>query len=292
MKRNERHPHQNEKQAYDNLLKVCLSSDAHQDEKKLAVLTSQFTKKSQDLHQQVAKFKDNLATIPLAVFILLWAESFRNDRVFGNRYLAMLSDLIEAGLLPLISTKKKTILLQDLALQDPSLMIETIRCYKDWSIPKREDYVQLYQAFSKWLSDETFGYVPEAKDVDRIASQKRQIPFETYIEILNCLDLREQILAKMFYLGGQRALEEVLSVKIEDIDFKNATIQLLETVFYPRHLFDDILRYMQDRKKGCLFIGRIGERMAHTTPFRALKRVVSELKLDPEFTFKEFTKNI
>jgi integrase len=135
-------------------------------------------------------------------------------------------------------------------------------------------------------------YVPEAKDLDLIATQKRLISFETYLKILGHMDLREQILAKMFYLGGQRALEEVLSVKIEDVDFSQGLIHFAEDVSYPRHLFEDITRHILDRKKGYIFVGKEGKRVSTTTPFRALKKVASELGLDPEFTFKELTKNI
>ena len=106
------------------------------------------------------------------------------------------------------------------------------------------------------------------------------------------MDLREQILAQMFYLGGNRALEEVLSVKIEDIDFSRSLVHFSTDVAYPRHLFEDIKKYIQNRKKGYVFVGKDQERVSTTTPFRSLKKIASELGLDPEFTFKDFTKNI
>jgi integrase len=142
------------------------------------------------------------------------------------------------------------------------------------------------------MSKETFGYIPEAKDLDRIATQRRLIPYETYIEMISRMDPREQILAKLFYLGGPRALEEVISLKIEDIDFTRSLIHFPEAVSYPRHLLEDIKNYVECRKKGFVFMGRDGDRISHTTPFRALKTVVTELKLDPEFTFKDLTRNI
>lgn len=283
--------HRQERQAYDQLLQSCLSIDSQQDEKKLSILRADFAKFSQDLHSQVAAFQDNIAKAPLSALILLWGEQMRNDKMFGKRYLGMMRDLVETGLLSL-TDKKKTVTLQAFSLEDPSLVIERIRCYKEWSIHKREDYVLLYKAFSEWLSKESFGYVHEAKNLDRIATEKRLISFETYIEILSRMDLREQILAKMFYLGGHRALEEVLSLKIEDIDFTRSLIHFPEGISYPRHLFDDIKHYIEGRKKGFVFMGRDGERISTSTPFRALKKVVSELGLDPEFTFKEFTQNI
>jgi integrase len=281
-----------ERQAYEHLLEACLSLDSAQDEKKLSSLKMDFLKSSQNLHKQVETFKGSLAKAPVCFLVLLWGEFLSNDKMFGKKYLGMLRDLVDAELLTLVTNKKKTETLQDLSLQDPSLVIDRIRCYKDWSIHKREDYVLLYKTFSEWMSKETFGYIPEAKDLDRIATRKRLIPFETYMEIINQMDLREQILAKIFYLGGPRALEDVLSLKIEDIDFDRLLIHFPEDISYPRHLFEDIKRYLEGRKKGFVFMGREGERVSTTTPFRALKKITSELNLDPEFTFKEFTKNI
>ena len=292
MLRNSSQERSEEKEAYEQLLKSCLSIDLQQDEKKLSVLTSDFAKSSQDLQQQVAAFKEGIAGSPLSAMVLLWGERVSNDKIFGKNYLKIMRDLVETGLLPLALNKKKATTLQDLSSQDPSHIIDEIRCHQDWSISRREDAVLLYTAFAKWLSVETCGYVSEAKDVDRIAAQKRAIAFETYLKVLSHLDLREQILAKMFYLGGQRALEEVLSVKIEDVDFSRSLIHFSEDVSYPRHLFEDIKRYIRDRKKGYVFAGKEDERVSTTTPFRALKRVAAKLGLDPEFTFKEFTKNI
>lgn len=189
------------KQAYEQLLKSCLSIDSRQDEKKLFSLKTDFAKSSHKLQAQVASFKESIAGVPLSALVLLWGELIRDDKMFGNRYLAMMRELIETRLLPLTTEKKKTVTLQLFSLQDPSHVIEIIRCHCDWSVSKREESVLLYKTFSEWLSKETFGYIPEATDHDRLVAQKRQISFETYIEILSHMDVREQILTKMFYLA-------------------------------------------------------------------------------------------
>lgn len=278
------------RQAYGQLLNACLSLDSSQDEPKLSIFRTNFEKLSQGLNQQVVIFQGTIASIPLSALILLWADAIHSDQLFGSRYLAMMKDLIETGLLP-ITSKDGAVTLLDLSMQDPSLIIDKIRCHKDWSLRKREDHVLLYKAFSDWLSKGSFGYIPKARDMDRISTQRRQVPFETYIEILSHMDLREQILAKIFYLGGPRALDEIISLKIEDIDFDHFLIRFPESVSYPPHLFEDIKQYIKGRQTGFVFTARDGERISHTTPFRALKTVVAELKLNPEFTFRELTKN-
>jgi len=279
-------------QAYDLLLKTCLSLNSGQDKNELESFGADFFYHSSQLHKKVEEFKSGISKVPFTAIILFWADLMRKDKVFGERYLSMMQKLIESGLLSCSSDKKKPLTLQDLSFQDPSQIIDDIRSYDEWPIDKREDYVLLYKTFSSWLAKETFGYIPEAKDRDREATHKRRISFESYVEILRHLDLREQILAKMFYLGGDRALEEVLSLKIEDVDFGKKSILFGElSVSYPAHLFRDLREYIQGRKKGHIFIGRDGERVSHTTPFRSLKTVAAELGLDPSFTFKDFIRN-
>ena len=274
-----------ERLVYDKLIETCLCSGSEKNAAMLGNTKLELSYVFKDFHKQVDAFKGKIACIPIAIFIAMWADHIRKDKAYGVEHLKMICDLVEKKLMPLVE-------LRNFAKLDFSAILENIRSFEEWTISKREDAILLYTSFASWLSKETFGYIPEAVDLDRITSQKRQVPFETYINIISHLDLRERILAKMFYLGGNRGLEEVLSVKIEDIDSKKRLVHLEEEVSYPRHLFDDIDDYIEGRKKGYVFMGRDGERISHTTSFRALKKVVSDLKLDPEFTFRELTKNI
>ncbi len=266
-------------------IETCLSSISEVEVTKLGVLKKELSCIFQDFREEVDAFKQKIAKMPLPVFILTWADFIIKDKTSGEHHLKMMLDIMESELFRLGS-------LESFAKLKPFLVLENIRRFSKWTLEGKEDRVVSYKIFVSWLSKETFGYVSESVDLDRIASHKRQVSFETYINILSHLDLRERILAKMFYLGGSRGLEEVLSVKIEDVDFGKGVIRLEEEVSYPRHLFDDIDEYVEDRERGYVFMGKDGERISHTTSFRALKKVVSDLRLDPEFTFKEFTKNI
>lgn len=273
-----------EREAYSNLVNAYLCSGSENAIAKLSGLKLELSSVIKDFDKKLTAFQDEIFQVPLSVFIAVWADEVLADKGSGGKHLALMSDLLKAKLLSLGTLK-------DFAKEDNSL-IDEIRCYKEWSIEKREDIASFFVSFVSWLVKKTFSLVKEAKDGDRLASQKRQVSFDVYVKILSSLDLRERILAKLFYLGGNRGLEEVLSIRIEDVDLKKQKIRLSEEVFYPKHLFEDVLEYIQDRKKGFLFLGKEGERIAHTTPFRALKKVVSELNLDPDFTFRELTKNI
>jgi len=272
-----------EGQVWDQM-ETCLSSISEVEISKLGVLQLELSYMFKDLHKQVDIFKQKIVKLPLPVFILTWADLVIKDKTVGEHHVKMMLDIIESEFFHLGS-------LESFATSGSPLVLDNIRCFSNWTLREREDRVVSYKLFVSWLSKETFGCVSEAVDLDQIASQKRQVSFETYIKILSHLDLRERILAKMFYLGGSRGLEEVLSVKIEDVDFKKGVVHLEESVSYPRHLFQDIKEHIQDRKKGYVFMGKEGERISHTTSFRALKKVIIDLKLDPEFTFRELTKN-
>jgi integrase len=147
--------------------------------------------------------------------------------------------------------------------------------------------------FALWLSTTSFGYLPAAYDHDRIVTSRRKLEFDQYIRIIQELSDRERILSKLFYLGGSRTLEEVLSLKIEDINFKECTLRLSEEIVsYPKHVFNDLKTYIGSRKKGPVFIGRNGEKVDHTVPYRALKTVAANLNLDSAFSFKDFVSNV
>lgn len=269
-------------EAYDKFLATCAGSSS---ESEIAIFGNEKLELSyvfKDFGKEINRFHKEIAKVSLSLFLVTWVDEERQGSALE---ISLVSDFLESKLLQLKS-------LQDFASADRVSILEEIRCFQEWSIPKREEIALLYVVFTSWLSKKTFGYVLSVQDQDRSVSQNRQVPFAQYIRIINHLDLRERILAKMFYLGGSRGLEEVLSVKIEDIDFKKKCIHLEETVAYPKHLFEDIKEHIQDRKKGFLFAGKDGERISHTTSFRALKKVVEDLKLDPEFTFRELTKNI
>ena len=272
-----------EKKAYDKLVELCLGPDSEKAEKILHSKKSELSGFFKEFYGHRRAFYESIEKLSITVFIAAWADSIRQDKGYSVDRLRMMSDLVERKFLLITS-------LRDFAKQDLAVVLDDIRCYKEWTIDKREEVIVLYLSFVSWLSKETFGYVSEGVDADRVAAEKRQVSFKVYTDLLDRLDLRERILAKIFYLGGSRGLEEVLSLKIEDVDFRKKKIRFPEEVSYRRHLFEDIKEYIQTRKKGYVFTGKGEDRISHTTSFRALKKVTTELKLAPDFTFKDLTK--
>lgn len=283
-----------QKEAYNSLLKCCLKIKPKNDEITYLSQGADFATCSNEVFEAIEHFKLRVSKTPLLAVILLWASHVYVDNVFGARHILMMQELLEGDLIQYrYYPKSELITLSDFSGFGHLTTIDRIRCYKDWSIDKREDHVKFYVEFANWLAEASFGFIHKANDPDRTVTANRWIPFDVYVTIIKELDQRERILAKIFYLGGARSLEEVLSVKIEDIDSKLGILNISgEAVRYPKHVFEDLREYIETRKKGYIFISRQGDRIDHTVPYRALKTVITKLKLDPSFTFKDFVKNV
>lgn len=283
-----------QKEAYNDLLEFCIKIEPQNDEATYMSYGADFANSSNKVFHEIDLFKSRVSTFPLLSVILLWARNSSMDKVFGARHIMIMQELLKNKLIQYrYSGSDELVKIAEFAGLGHFPIIERIRCYKEWSIEKREDYVKFYVEFANWLSEASFGFIQKAIDPDRAITANRWLPFDLYVTIIKELADRERALAKIFYLGGARSLEEVLSLKIEDIDFKQHALYIVkEAVRYPKHLFEDLREYINDRKNGYVFIGRHGDRIDHTVPYRALKTVTSKLKLDSSFTFKDFVKNL
>lgn len=280
--------------AYDDLLQYCLKLNTKVDEVHYMSSGADFATLSGNFFDAIHHFQSQVSTIPFLAIILLWARSLVTDKVFGSRHIIMMQDLLEKELISYRGNKRGDfITLAEFAGSGHIATIDKIRSCKEWLIDKREDYVNFYVEFANWLSEASFGLVHTAVDPDKVCTINRKLPFDIYVTIIKELSDRDRILAKLFYLGGARALEEILSLKVEDIDMKHNVMQICgDSIKYPRHVFEDIREYIGSRRYGYVFVGKHGERVDHTVPYRSLKTVVAKLKLDPSFTFKDFVINL
>lgn len=280
------------KKAYANLLRTVLSLDPKYNEKLYLSQGTDFADASQKVHEKINSFKSEISEFSILALVILWANSIQQTGNFDCRQIEMMNELIEKKLIFSKRFKSNhTLTLSDFSEADGS-HIEAIRSFKDWSLEKRENYVSFYIDFIQWLSKASFGYIPEAFDVDRALTHGRLLKFEIYIKILCCLSLRERIIAKLCYLGGSRPMEDIFSLKIENIDFSKLTLKLAEEfVSYPKHVLEDLKEHIDSRKKGLVFINREGNSVDVTVPYRALKTAVHKLDLDKSFTFKDFMKS-
>lgn len=283
--------------SYNKLMKTCFELDLKQDKKSFQNYAKIFNELTLQIDEKISYVQKEFSKIPLIAFITLWINRF-NPSEKPNFYRSEIMDFFINGKLIEFKYKNSAITLAEYVefYDEPysthKQAIETLRCYKHFTLEKREDYIDCYLDFFKWLSSVTYGYVPEAIDIERTLTNGRLLKFETYRKVVNNLLIRERILAKIFYIGGSRTLEEVFALKIEDVNFKESTLNFFgKSVEYPKHLFQDLKDYISPRKKGFIFISRDGNQIDPTVPYRALKLVTNKMDLDKSFTFMDFMKS-
>jgi hypothetical protein len=281
-------------QSLNKLLQFCSDLKADCDLASLLARGSHVAELSEEVEDAKRKFQQEIADIPFMALVVSWASNIDALLAFGERHVACILDLIVHGILPYENKKNhKLITLSELQLGDHSDIFDEIRSVNDWSLEKQEECVATYGEFATTLSELTCGLILRPYDADRTLTSQRRLSFATYIKILKTLSERERILAKIFYLGGSRSLEEVLSLKVEDIDFKNSALNISgEPISYPKHVVHDLKYFVGKRTKGYVFTGRTGEKIDPTVPYRALKLAATKLDLDQSFTFKDFVKNL
>lgn len=175
---------------------------------------------------------------------------------------------------------------------DHSNVMEAIRCHRTWPLGLRENLVKTYLSFMQWLSTVTFGYISKCQDPDLLRCQSRALPHPVFIDFLVRLSEKDQLVAKLLYFGGSKTLEEILTVKIEDINFNKRYIRFnVQDVTYPLHVFADIAALSDGRESGLLFIGRQKAPLNAATVFRNFKEAAVQIGLGNFFTPKRLTTN-
>lgn len=104
-----------------------------------------------------------------------------------------------------------------------------------------------------------------------------------------------QLLAKLLYYGGSRTLDEVLSLDLKDVDYKEQVIRYgSQLIAYPAHVFSDIQALTEGRPKpsGRIFIGRQNANLNPATVFRNFKEAGSRIGLGDSFSPKSLTTSV
>ena len=199
--------------------------------------------------------------------------------------------LMESGMLPFVSDKDDILTISDLKIFNVHHQIDLIRCQRSYSVSDREEFVRTFLSFFKWLANQTDSFIPQLEDFDEERARGRILSFDDFIRLLELLDERCQLIAKLLYLGGKRTLEEVITLKISDLDFKNAEIDFEgERISYPLHVFEDIRSLIGKRTSGAIFQGRNNTSINPSTIFRNFKIISSSLGFQ-DFSPKSLTEN-
>lgn len=206
-----------------------------------------------------------LENIPTAVMLIFCIEKSKSNDTSHNLdrflYLQGIQRLWTAGLLPLANNGKRRVL-GDLQSADHLLVIENIRCIKEWSIAEKEDLIGCYLQFTYDLAKFTFGMIPVAFDPDRLRTERRVVRYELFMNFVQLLSERDALIAKLLYFGAPN-IESAISLKIVALDIEKLEIKFGEqAIRFPKHLINDISGYIQPRKDnpmGLVFVNVRGE---------------------------------
>jgi len=272
----------------------CLELFLEKEKKALTSGMNEFSSATDTAAKHLEKLVETISSLPLLSTILFWIEKETKDTFTASRHAQMMKELISEGFIGIKDNKGNLWTLKHMVSIGHDSIIEAIRCNDVWPIEKTESYVKFYIDFVNWLSEKSLGYVPKASDPIMERIRWRKLPYNYFIAITQKLSSREQVISQLLYFGGTRTLEEILTLKIEDISLSSGHIILSKTpIPFPKHVLKNLKAYTDGRKKGLVFIGkRQGEKLDPTLPYRALKTVVSKLDLDPSFTFKDFVRDV
>lgn len=271
--------------------KFCLELYPKKDKALLHTDIDSFSTATNTIAAHFEKFFQKISDLPLLSVIVFWSENLTKDKSHAAKNANLMQQLITHGFIGIKDTRGQPWTLKHMVSIGHDSIIDAIRCNEVWTIEKTEEYVQFYIDFVNWLSEKTFSYVPQAIDPDLKKTKQRKIPHSEFIAICRQLKERERVIAELLYFGGERMLEEIIALKIEDIkddyiNMKNGPVQ------YPRHVFKKLISYLNGRKKGYVFIDKKGNKIDSTVPYRALKVAASKLNLDPSFSFTDFFRNL
>lgn len=180
--------------------------------------------------------------------------------------------LLENDLIPFRDKKDSLLLMKDVEKKTLTHALELIRCKTQFTISVRESLTLAFVHFFDWLAYTTRNRLWKIQDPDRWKARDRVLPYDTFMQFLEKLDQKSQLIAQLLYLGGSRTIDQVLNLQFQDICYSKQTIQFEEqTISYPLHIFQDIKMLAGKRSSGRIFLGRQSSPLNRTTVFRAFK---------------------
>lgn len=241
--------------------------------------------------EQEKKYKEDISQKTLISAFLTWIKYVRtieND-FFDPQNLNFLKIIVDEGSIP-FEKNGEMLTLSQINTADLTFPLEKIRSSPNLSIAVKEACVRIYLLFLRWLSLSTLEYIPSIEDPDKAKIQGRVISRDQFTKLILNLDEKGQLVAKLLYFGGSRTLEEVLSLKLEDVNFKQSLIRYgTQLVSYPAHVFSDIKVLTTPRKTGRIFLGRQNAPLNRVTIFRSFKEAGSLAGLGTDFSPKGLT---
>lgn len=152
-------------------------------------------------------------------------------------------------------------------------VINYIKEKNDWSTATKQQLVDCYISFVKWLDDLSFGWFKKDLSPHQISlrAMKQTLTFSewrTFIDMLCEKNIRDGLIARCL-LQGQKRISEVLSLTVGQIEFENNLIKYaangkINEISYEKNFMKELKEYITTtdstrRSSPFVFITRTGE---------------------------------
>jgi integrase len=257
-------------------------------EKELIKDSENFIMEHQALQSKVNEYFGSISNVLFLSTFLVWVKDPRN--AMSTKIRELVKRLFIDKFIIFEDEDHNLLILEQILSNDLTKTIDEIRCRPEVSISDKENLVELYIIFTMWLQSFTYGYIHTIEDPDKVKSRGRTLSLSQFNQLLERLDQKGQLVGKLLYFGGSRTLDEVLDLKLEDVNFKKSLIRYgSQLVSYPEHVFSDIKVLTDSRKKGRVFLGRQEAPLNRATIFRTFKEAGSLSGLGDSFSPKALT---
>src|SRR5271154_5500715 len=141
---NDKNPHKLLKvDTYTNFINHLTKQGALYDERDLNKLAKTFSSKALKVQKEIDLFNQAISSYPIMTMIYLWVQSIGRNKVLGEKYLSMMWELVDNGILPHIRSGSEPVTFAEFASLSP-FIVNNIRCFEDWPIEKQEIMVEFY----------------------------------------------------------------------------------------------------------------------------------------------------
>lgn len=234
----------------------------------------------------------NLKNLTVERAIAVWIETFQGPT--KKNYKSAMMQLLQMGLLNPMQN------LQEFSLSNQEDVLDKIKLRKDWSESTRQARAAAYISFTNFLHRRTQGLVRKAipsrdgasktfyKIREKVATPAmNQSQWLCFLQKLEKINYRDSLIAKTMLHGGKR-VKEVLSVKVDQIDFENGSIKFIQSktkgyykevfVSYPKNFMDELKNHLGERS-GFLFVTKNGKQLYHMQVQRTFSKAGKNAKI-------------
>lgn len=183
--------------------------------------------------------------------------------------------------------------LQEFALVNHNDVIDSIKCFTEWSEATQQARCGCYISFTTFLNRRTNGLikrcVPCKEGVNKTFKKIRnkvktnaltRPQWESVLSIMSVKSLRDTTIARLMLQGAKR-IQEVLNLDFKDVDIENREITFSQskskvekriTITYPAYIFEDLVKLCPS-KEGLVFTTRNNKKIYHRTIYSVFLRV-------------------